>query len=327
MATKRADMPSLSALMEMYEAGEEYVALEAEPEDGPEREQMVAILDLIEDLIPLEADEEIARAARAVAAKAQAAPELRYAITPITHVEVRDPTGNPDDTWTMSGYAAVFNQQTILFDSKFIRLTESVDPAFFDRVLREQPLNRPEGVVHYNFGHDMNRAVAATDVPQGMPGSLRIGPADAHGLPWLAKVPREDPDGVAMAVKMRTGVLRQASFAFTIGKAEYIVTENEDGPDEEHRRLLEADHLYDICACAQGAYPQAVSQLRSYAAAIGQPVGHHGGQPRHPGLGGERAVSPVSGGGAGKRLPAHVVRGVVLHRKAHAHEPEAQKAG
>jgi phage head maturation protease len=54
--------------------------------------------------------------------------ELRYAVTPITHVEVRDPSGNPDDTWTMSGYAAVFNQSTILFDSKFVRLSESIDP-------------------------------------------------------------------------------------------------------------------------------------------------------------------------------------------------------
>jgi HK97 family phage prohead protease len=232
--------------------------------------------------------------------------ELRYAVTPITHVEVRDPSGNPDDTWTMSGYAAVFNQSIILFDSKFRRLSESIDPAFFDPILRDQPLDQPDGVVHYNFGHDMNRAVAATDVPAGQPGSLRLGPTDKHGFPFLAKVPRDDPDGVAMASKMRSGVLRQASFAFTIAEAEYTLIENEDGPDEEHRRLLAAGHLYDVCACTQGAYPQTVSGLRSYAAAIGHPADWArpvedvipvlGGQQRQPEEGGASVVIPEEGG-------------------------------
>lgn len=251
--------------------------------------------------------------------------ELRYVVAPLTHVEVRDPSGNPDDTWTMSGYAAVFNQSTVLFDGKFIRLTEELDPSFFDRVLREQPMSRPEGVVHYNFGHDMNRAVAATDVPTGQPGSLQLS-ADSHGLRFLAKVPRDDPDGVAMASKMRSGVLRQASFAFTIAKAEYKLIENDEGPDEEHAVLLDCGHLYDVCACPQGAYPQTVSGLRSYAAAIGHPVDLHGGQPRQPDLGGESAVSPSGGSAARRRLPAHVMRSQTVHRKALAHESEAAQA-
>jgi HK97 family phage prohead protease len=233
--------------------------------------------------------------------------ELRYAVTPITHVEVRDPSGNPDDTWTMSGYAAVFNQSTILFNSKFMRLSESIDPGFFDPILRDQQLGQPDGVVHYNLGHDMNRAVAATDVPAGQPGNLTLR-ADAHGLGFLAKVPRDDPDGVAMAVKMRSGVIRQASFAFTIadGGAEYTLTENEDGPDEEHRRLTAAGHLYDVCACTQGAYPQTVSGLRSYAAAIGHPadwarpvedvIPDLGGRQRQPEEGGASVVNPEEGG-------------------------------
>jgi HK97 family phage prohead protease len=231
--------------------------------------------------------------------------ELRYAVTPITHVEVRDPSGNPDDTWTMSGYAAVFNQSTILFDSKFVRLSESIDPGFFDPILKDQPLGQPDGVVHFNFGHDMNRAVASTDVAAGQPGSLAL-KTDAHGLHFLAKVPRDDPDGVAMASKMRSGVLRQSSFAFTIDKAEYTVTENEDAPDEEHRRLLAAGHLYDVCACTQGAYPQTVSGLRSYAAAIGHPADWArpvedvipvlGGQQRQPEEGGASVVIPEEGG-------------------------------
>lgn len=231
--------------------------------------------------------------------------ELRYAVAPITAVEVRDTSGTDDNTWTMSGYAAVFNQNTTLYDGKFVKLTESIDPGFFDAVLRDQPMDSSDGVVHFNMGHDMNRAVAATDVPQGQPGSLRL-EAHKQGLYFLAKVPRDDPDGVAMAVKMRSGVLRQASFAFTIAKAEDTIVENDDGPDEEHRRLLEAKHLYDVCATTQGAYPQTISQLRSYAAALGQP--EEGGHTRQPDQGGESDVNHTSGGEASTDKPGAAIQ-------------------
>lgn len=217
--------------------------------------------------------------------------EIRYAVAPITHIDVRDPSANDDGTWTMSGYAAVFNQQTVLYDGKFVRISESIDPGFFDSVLREQKMAQPEGVVHFNLGHDMNRAVAATDVPAGQPGSLALS-ADRHGLRFLARVAKDDPDGLAMASKMRTGVLRQASFAFSIARAEWTDTETDEGPDESHRRLLEARHLYDVCGCPQGAYWQAEAGLRSYAAALGQPIEEMGGHHRQP-SGGDHPVSPM----------------------------------
>lgn len=224
--------------------------------------------------------------------------ELRYAVAPIIDVDVRDPTGTDDNTWTMSGYAAVFNEKTTLLDSKFIRLTESIDERAFNSVLRNQPMSTADGVVHFNFGHDMNRAVAATDVPAGAPGSLQLS-ADKRGLRFLAKVPRDDPDGIAMAVKMRNGVVRQASFAFTVREANYDYTESSDGPDTEHRTILEVDHLYDVCATPQGAYSSTEAGLRAYGRAIGQPQ-EWGGQHRQPDSGGEIAVSPATEGGESK---------------------------
>jgi HK97 family phage prohead protease len=202
--------------------------------------------------------------------------EFRYAVTPITHVEVRDPTANPDDTWTMSGYAAVFNRSTVLYDGNFLVRSEEIDPGFFDPIFRDQPLSQPDGVVHFNYGHDMLSSVAASDVPAGQPGSLTLR-SDAHGLYFLAKVPRDDPDGVRMAAKMRSGVLKQASFAFTIAEKATSTRELDDGRVEERDRLLRAGRLYDVCATPQGAYPQTVSSLRSYAAALGQstPVEAH----------------------------------------------------
>lgn len=230
------------------------------------------------------------------------ADEMRFAVAPITHVDVRDPYATSDNTWTMSGYAAVYNEATTLYDGKYVRLTESVSPVFFDRVLREQQLSQAAGVVHFNFGHDMNRAVAATDVPAGQPGSLQLR-SDAHGLHFLARVPKDDPDGVAMAAKMRSGVLRQASFAFTVAKDQIEVLESDDGPEHEHRTLVECRHLYDVCATPQGAYSQTVAGLRSLGAALGQPA--TGGQPHQSGLEGAVVVSPSEGGDVdGKRREA-----------------------
>lgn len=221
--------------------------------------------------------------------------EFRYAVAPITNVEVRDPTATSDNTWTMSGYAAVFNETTTLYDGRLLKVTESIDPGFFRNVLRDQPMDTPAGVVHFNFGHDMNRAVAATDVPAGQPGSLELR-ADERGLRFVARVPRDDPDGVAMAAKMRSGVVRQASFAFTIAAAVDSFEENANGPDTEHRTLMDCRHLYDVCATTQGAYSQTTAGLRSYAAALGQPV--EGGLHRQPGSGGGSRVSPETGGAA-----------------------------
>jgi HK97 family phage prohead protease len=220
--------------------------------------------------------------------------ELRFAVAPIVQIEVRDSTGNGDNTWTMSGYAAVFNETTTLLDSKFGRLTESINPNAFTRVLAEQGLDTPAGVVHFNFGHDMNRAIAASDVPANQPGSLRLEARD-KGLYFRAKVARDDPDGIALASKMRAGVVKQASFAFTVQNAAYTTIESEDGPDTEHREILELAHLYDVCATPQGAYSSTVANLRSYASALGQPT-DVGATAVSPDFGGSITVSQDRGG-------------------------------
>jgi HK97 family phage prohead protease len=294
-ADARADMPSLQALVDMYECGMEFIGCENEPDDAPDRDAMAALLDQIEALIAVEANEDMAQYARQVVARGRdnSGGAFRFAVAPITHVDVRD-AADSHGFWSMSGYAAVFNQPTTLYDGKLLRLTESIAPKAFDRVLRDQPMAEPDGVVHFNLGHDMNRAVAATDVPAGQAGSLQLR-ADKHGLFFLAKVAADDPDGVAMASKMRAGVIRQASFAFQIADAKTEYTEAEEGPDVEHRTILEMKHLYDVCATPQGAYAQTVSGLRSLAAALGQP-----GQPgdpysRQPILGDEHVASPPRG--------------------------------
>lgn len=246
--------------------------------------------------------------------------ELFSAIVPLTNVDVRDPSANPDNTWTMSGYAAVFNQQAVYLDSKWLRIVLEIDPTAFDDVLATQALNAPDGVVHFNLGHDMNRAVAATNVPAGQPGSLQL-KADAHGLYYLAKVSKDDPDGVALATKMRDGVIGQASMAFVCGSDQVTVTENEEGPDEMLRRILTVKSLFDVCACPQGVFSQTVSQLQQFAAGFpGQPGAFTlGGQPHQLGEDAEGAisVSPYVGGGVVKpRLSADTLSRIRAHTRS-----------
>jgi len=53
----RADMPSVQLLVHMYECGQQFIEVETEPDDGPDREAMTRILSELEGLIGVEAQE------------------------------------------------------------------------------------------------------------------------------------------------------------------------------------------------------------------------------------------------------------------------------
>jgi HK97 family phage prohead protease len=189
---------------------------------------------------------------------------LRLAVTPFRDVQVRDATGTGDGSWTIEGYAAVYAQETTLWDVPgWVRMRERIARGAFTGVLER--VRRGEEVVHLNHGHDMNTVVAATNV-RGI-GSLELD-EDFHGERFFARVDPEDPDARALAVKMGRGIVRQASFAFTIGEEHLVESEElEDGTLDMLWEIDEIAHQYDVCACAQGAYPQTESYIRSLAAA------------------------------------------------------------
>jgi HK97 family phage prohead protease len=241
--------------------------------------------------------------------------ELRYAVSPVTHVDVREPGETGDGSWTMSGYAAVFNQETILHDGSLTRVTEAIDPHAFDRVLQTQGITTRQGVIHLNIGHDMNRCVAATDVPAGQPGSLQLR-ADPHGLFFLARVPTDDPDGIALASKLRSGVFKQASFAFKVAKAEESSQRMQDGRWVDHQRIMDISRVRDVCIAGQGAYSETVAQLRTMAAALGEPGLEPGRRDSSALRGVERTVSPATGVGERRRMLAEMARESARYVKA-----------
>lgn len=213
---------------------------------------------------------------------------LRYAVAPLTEVNFRDAQATGDGSWLVEGYAAVFDERTTLYDGKFLRVTEEIDPHFFDAVLSRDPL------VHLNYGHDMQSVVASTRA-SGVGGLLLE--ADERGLRFEARMNRMDPDAQRVAVKMDSEIVDQASFAFTIADEERTTTTLDDGREEDHYRLTVCGDLFDVCVCARGAYQQTVSQLRSYAAAIGRSSDDEGRARRSKQEGAETVVPEEPAGG------------------------------
>jgi HK97 family phage prohead protease len=189
---------------------------------------------------------------------------LRLAVAPIRDVQVRDASGTGDGSWTIEGYAAVYAQETTLWDVPgWVRMRERIARNAFTNVL--QRVRAGAEVVHLNHGHDMKTVVAATDV-RGI-GGLELD-EDFHGERFFARVDPEDPDAKSLAVKMGRGVVKQASFAFTIAEDHLVESEElEDGTLDMLWEIDEIGSQYDVCCAAQGAYPQTESFLYSLTAA------------------------------------------------------------
>jgi HK97 family phage prohead protease len=188
-------------------------------------------------------------------------PELRHALVQVCDLEMRDATSTGDGSFTVTGHAAVFNQETTLYDGSWFRLREKIAPTAFDDVLSRNP------DVHLNIGHDMTRAIARTGRSANQIGGLELS-VDKRGLRFFARVDPEDPDVVALQRKMRHGIIDQASFAFTVGEDERSVATGDDGFEDELRVIRSVKELYDVTVVAQGAYAQTNSNIRSLMAAI-----------------------------------------------------------
>jgi HK97 family phage prohead protease len=241
-----------------------------------------------------------------------AAPDLRHgrerlALAPLADVQVRDASGTGDGSWTIEGYAAVFEAETTLFDLGFYRMREVISRGAFTDVLAKPHL------VHLNFGHDMNTAIASTDV-RGI-GGLELA-EDFHGLRFFARVDATDPDAVRLAVKMRRGVVNQASFAFTIGSEQLDAEDvTDDGTVDELWRINTIRDLFDVCCAAQGAYPQTESHLRSLAAASFGRAEQSAGRPGRASAGPEPIALTQSGLAVVQRLQAEEARQAQIRRR------------
>lgn len=179
----------------------------------------------------------------------------------ITEMRVAGQDVSGDGTFIVSGYAAVYEQETTLYSSPSRTEREIISRGAFSKVLNQQ-----QSPVHLNIGHDMNQVMASTGVASG-PGSLTLR-EDANGLYFEARVPSTVSYARDAAELMRLGVMDQASFAFTIEDQE---VDDNDGDENVRWRINSVGNLYDVCVTPQGAYPQTSSAVRSlWGAAFGR---------------------------------------------------------
>lgn len=180
--------------------------------------------------------------------------EVRNVLVPLRDVEFRDASGTGDGSFTLTGYAAVYGQETVLYDSNWWRFREVIAPGAFDAVLETNP------DVHLNsFLHDFSRPVARTGI-DGI-GGLELA-SDSEGLRVFARLNPQDPDVLALAQKMPIGIVDQMSFMFTIASATYTSDVDEENDfEDELRTINQIGELYDVLVCAQGAYPQTSAEL------------------------------------------------------------------
>jgi HK97 family phage prohead protease len=191
--------------------------------------------------------------------------ERRVMVVPLTEIEWRD-SGSGDGSRILSGYAAVYDEPTTLYNGKFYRWDEVIQHGAFDAILATDP------DVHFNLGHDMNRSMARTKAA-GPIGKLELN-SDAHGLRMYARLSATDPDVQALAAKMDLGIMDQCSFAFTMagGVTKTETTTDADGKQTDLDTLVQIGDLFDTCVCARGAYPTTEAALRSLMESQGRAI-------------------------------------------------------
>ncbi len=180
---------------------------------------------------------------------------LRRVLAP-AQIEWRDAAAGGDTPYGFSGHAAVFSTWTTLYEGRYFVWREQLAPGAFTNILASNP------DVHLNLGHDMNRSVARTGI-SGV-GGLGLS-EDPYGLAVDAMLDPNDPDVIAMAAKLRLGVMDQMSFAFQIGNEDVAMYTDAQGRDVEDHTINEVSNLLDVCVCARGAYPTTDASLRQLA--------------------------------------------------------------
>lgn len=171
------------------------------------------------------------------------APERRG--VPADGFEIR----KDSDTFTLSGYASVFDSPYDVYGGPPMGWAETIDVRAFDKTLDEKP------DLHLLINHE------------GMPlartksGTLRLS-VDKVGLKVSADLDPNDPDAQRLAAKMGRGDMDEMSFAFRVKRQEW----NEE---ETERRITEVSlHKGDVSVVNFGANPATSAQMRSFVEQI-----------------------------------------------------------
>jgi len=169
------------------------------------------------------------------------------------HAEVKWRTPGDDPTVrVLTGYPAVFDQFTTLYEGRAFVMREQIASGAFDDVLGDD--------CHLNYSHESPSAMCRNGIAG--PGGMELS-ADAHGLRVFAQMPMDDMDVMRLAPKMDRGVVDQMSFAFSVAEEDCLQTTDDQGREVYEYTIKRVSRLYDVCVCPLGAYSQTEALLRS----------------------------------------------------------------
>lgn len=161
--------------------------------------------------------------------------------------QFRTSSETSDGSMIIEGYAAVFN----VLSEDLGGFRERINSAAFDGLLRTNP------DVVINWDHDTRYLLGRTKS-----GTLDLNAVPDRGLRVFNKVA---PTSYAadLQVLMKRGDLSQMSFKFIPGEEIWTYPEN-DGEDIVVE-VMTVEALFDVCVCAQGAYPQTASWVEEHS--------------------------------------------------------------
>ncbi len=164
-------------------------------------------------------------------------------------VEVRDDDGKLQ----FLGHAAVFDR----WSEDLGGFREKIQRGAFRKVLEQDP------DVRFLFNHNPDLVLARTTVKNG-PGALELR-EDPKGLRSYAELA---PTSLATDLRtlVKTGVVSQMSFGFTMRGGKDVWAEGEDGLLE--RTIVSFGGLFDVSPVTFPAYPQTDASMRSHVCGI-----------------------------------------------------------
>lgn len=171
--------------------------------------------------------------------------ERRYLTPEAQTIEIR----SVGDERRVEGYAAVFNSPTTI---------RSRTGSFREQIARSAFEGRLEDPVVALFNHDQLRPLAK--VGAGLELSV-----DDYGLRYSFPIP-DTTTGRDLVELMERGIVREASFAFTIAQGGESWSRKE-GDEMETRTISKVGRLIDVSVVTLGAYSDASAALRSFEAA------------------------------------------------------------
>jgi HK97 family phage prohead protease len=144
-----------------------------------------------------------------------------------------------DEKPAIEGYASVFNEEYVLWDTPNYRVVETVKPGTFTRALKEKQ------DVRCLFNHDANHLLGRSAA-----GTLRL-KQDDKGLSFTNDLPNTQL-GRDVRTSIERGDLDGCSFAFTVTKQTWR-EEEKDGQTISTREIEEVN-LFDVGPVTYPAY-------------------------------------------------------------------------